>query len=476
VINDGARRSAFGADWSRSNAPGARPRNDERRTPNTERRGPRVALVHDWLTGMRGGEKVLDAIGELFPDAPLYTLVWVRGSVSPRIEARRIVTSIAQALPNPGRFYRHYLPLYPVAVELLNLDDYDLVISSSHCAVKSVVTTGRTVHVCYCHSPMRYAWDQFDAYFGPDQVGPWASRFLRPVMRRLARWDAATAGRVDRFLANSQYVAGRIRRYYNRGSTIVYPPVDTTFYTPDGQAGSPSFLIVSALVPYKRVEVAIHACRKVGVPLRIVGTGPERARLQALAGPDVEFLGWQSDEQIRTLYRTSTATLLPGIEDFGIVPVEAQACGCPVVALDAGGVRETVVDGTTGVLVPEASPEASSDAFAEGLARALRAGFDRGAIRANALRFSRERFIESFKIAVSETIAETNGTDAAQQADRENAAGAARLPEQPQPADRENAAGAARLPEQPQPADRENAAGAARLPEQPQQADRENKQ
>ena len=285
----------------------------------------RVALVHDWLTGMRGGEKVLEAICGLFPDAPLYTLVHVPGSVSPAIEARRIVTSVAQRLPNPARFYRHYLPLYPLAVELFDLDGYDLVISSSHCAVKSVVPTGRAVHVCYCHSPMRYAWDQFGAYFGPDQVGPIASRLLRPVMRQLARWDAATVGRVDRFLANSQYVASRIRRYYNRGSTIVYPPVDTDFYTPDGQSGSPSFLIVSALVPYKRVDVAIQACHHVGVPLRIVGTGPERARLQDLAGPDVEFLGWQSDEQIRQLYRQSTAALLPGIEDFGIVPVEAQA-------------------------------------------------------------------------------------------------------------------------------------------------------
>jgi len=362
----------------------------------------RVALVHDWLTGMRGGEKVLDAICELFPDAPLYTLVWVRGSVSPRIEARRITTSVAQALPNPGRFYRHYLPLYPVAVELLNLDDYDLVLSSSHCAVKSVVTTGRAVHVCYCHSPMRYAWDQFGAYFGPDQVGALPSRLLRPVMRRLALWDASTAGRVDRFLTNSQYVAGRIRRYYNRGSTIVYPPVDIDFYTPDGRASSPAFVIVSALVPYKRLDVAIESCRRLGMPLKIVGTGPERARLEAMAGPGVEFLGWQSDEQIRGLYRSSTATLLPGTEDFGIVPVEAQACGCPVVALDAGGVRETVVGGETGILVPDST----IDAFADGLSRALKTPFDRATIRANALRFSRQRFLTSFRAAVTDAVAE----------------------------------------------------------------------
>jgi glycosyltransferase involved in cell wall biosynthesis len=362
----------------------------------------RVALVHDWLTGMRGGEKVLDAICELFPGAPLYTLVWVRGSVSPRIEARRITTSVAQALPDPGRFYRHYLPLYPIAVELLNLDDYDLVISSSHCAVKSVVTSGRAVHVCYCHSPMRYAWDQFDSYFGPDQVGAVRSRLLRPVMRRMAQWDAATAGRVDRFLANSQYVAGRIRRYYNRGSTIVYPPVDTDFYTPDRRPSPRAFLMVSALVPYKRVDLAIESCRRAKMPLKIVGTGPELARLQEVAGPDVEFLGWQSDEQIRELYRSSAAALLPGVEDFGIVPVEAQACGCPVVALDAGGARETVVDGVTGVLVPEPTPEA----FTLGLTRALQTTFDPEAVRANALKFSRAQFLARFEQAVTEAVAE----------------------------------------------------------------------
>jgi glycosyltransferase involved in cell wall biosynthesis len=363
-----------------------------------------VALVHDWLTGMRGGEKVLDAICELFPGAPLYTLVHAPGSVSPRIEARPIRTSIAQRLPDPGRFYRHYLPLYPIAVELLDLERYDLVISSSHCAVKSVIASGRAVHVCYCHSPMRYAWDQFDAYFGPDQVGPVTSAMIRPVMRRLARWDAATAGRVDRFLANSQYVAGRIRRYYNRGSSIVYPPVDTDYYTPDGRTTSSAFLIVSALVPYKRVDLAIDACRRIGAPLRIVGTGPELARLQAVSGPDVEFLGWRSDEDIRQLYRSSAAVLMPGVEDFGIVPVEAQACGCPVVAFDAGGARETVVPGVTGTLVPEQR----SEAFADALAAVLQTRFEPEALRTNALRFSRQQFLTSFTHEVAAALQSAN--------------------------------------------------------------------
>ena len=366
----------------------------------------RVAIIHDWLTGMRGGEKVLDAICELYPDAPIYTLVRVPSTVSPRIESHRIQTSIAQRLPRPGRLYRYYLPLYPAAVELFDLDAYDLVISSNHCAVKSVVPTGRAVHVCYCHSPMRYAWDQFPSYFGPQAVGRLASGALRRVMARLAAWDAATAGRVDRFLANSQYVAGRIRRYYNRGSIVVYPPVDTDYYNPGidrrhpSPSSGPGFLVVSALVPYKRLDVAVEACRRAGVPLTIVGTGPERDRLERLAGPDTRFAGWLTDDDVRQLYRQATAVLLPGIEDFGMVPVEAQACGCPVVALDDGGARETVVDGETGFLVGEASAEA----FADAIDRASRTSFEVDALRENALRFSRDRFLTAFQTAVDDAI------------------------------------------------------------------------
>jgi glycosyltransferase involved in cell wall biosynthesis len=363
----------------------------------------KVALVHDWLTGMRGGEKVLDAICELFPDAPLFTLLYVKGSVSPRIEARPITASLVQSLPGASRFYRHLLPLYPWLVEGFDLDGFDLVISSSHCAVKSVIAP-RAVHVCYCHSPMRYAWDQFPEYFGSSQVGAAASRILRPVMASLARWDASTAARPDRFLANSQYVAGRIGRYYNRRSAVVYPPVDTDYYRPSGDVPAPSapnFVVVSALVPYKRVDLAVAACRKAGVRLRVAGRGPELERLQHLGGTDVEFLGWRSDDEIRQLYREASAVLLPGVEDFGMVPVEAQACGIPVVALDAGGARETVVDGRTGVLVGNRSV----DAFAAGLTRALQTKFDKDAIRQNALRFSRDRFLSEFQQAVDGALA-----------------------------------------------------------------------
>src|SRR5688572_16744017 len=257
----------------------------------------RTALIHDWLTGMRGGERVLEALCGLYPDADIFTLYHRRGSVSAEIERHRIYTSFIQRLPMAATYYRQYLPVFPIAIEQFDLDDYDLVISSSHCAAKAVVAPGRARHLCYCHTPMRYAWDQFDAYFGPAVVGRGANAVLRPVMARLARWDARTAERVDRFVANSQYVAQRIRRYYNRVSSVVYPPVDTTFYHPDGSSPGDSFLIVSALVPYKRIDLAIDACNAATAPLQIVGQGPELDKLRRLAGPSVEFLGARTNEE-----------------------------------------------------------------------------------------------------------------------------------------------------------------------------------
>jgi glycosyltransferase involved in cell wall biosynthesis len=366
----------------------------------------RVALIHDWLTGMRGGERVLEALCELFPDADLYTLMHVRGSTTPFIEKRRVTTSPIQWLPMADRLYRQYLPLFPVAIEAFDLDGYDLVISCSHCAAKSVVVTGRARHLCCCLTPMRYAWDQFEAYFGPERVGHVTSRVMRPIMAAMARWDRSTAHRVHRYLAISQYVARRIGVYYNRQSTIVYPPVDTTFYRPGAAPADSSFLIVSALVPYKRVDLAIRAARRAGVSLTIVGDGPERAALEPLAGPDVRFLGWRPNEEIRDLYQSSLAAVLPGEEDFGIVPIEAQACGRPVVALGRGGALETVVDGTTGVLVPDAT----EDSLAEGMRTAASRPWDSDAIRAHAERFSRERFVREMTTVIDETLAAPPGT------------------------------------------------------------------
>jgi glycosyltransferase involved in cell wall biosynthesis len=362
----------------------------------------RVALVHDWLTGMRGGEKVLEAIAELFPEATIHTLLHNRGSVSAPLENHPERRSFVQWLPLAARHYRQYLPLFPTAIEQFDFDPYDLVISTSHCAAKSVVVPGRARHVCYCHSPMRYAWDQFESYFGEAQVGRVRSRLLRPVLARMARWDRDTAGRVDRYVANSHYVAGRIRRYYNRGSTVVYPPVDTAFYRPDPARRPESFfLVVSALVPYKRLDVAIRACAATGSTLKIVGKGPEAARLRSLAqevGATVEFTGWLEDADIRDLYQRCQAVLMPGVEDFGMVPVEAQACGRPAIALAEGGAVDSVVDQVTGMLVRDPSVEA----FAAALLDVARHPFDSLVIRRHAESFGKVRFQEQFLAVVSD--------------------------------------------------------------------------
>jgi len=370
----------------------------------------RVALVHDWLTGMRGGEKVLEVLCELFPDADVFTLLHTRGSVSAAIERHRVTTSFVQRLPFAAARYRSYLPLFPFAIEQFSFDGYDLVVSSSHCAAKAVVVPGRTRHIAYCHSPMRYAWDQFDEYFGPARVGARMSRWVyRPLLARLARWDAATAPRVHRFVANSRHVAGRIQRYYNRASTVVYPPVDTNFFHPNPAEASAALpavlpaapaLVVSALVPYKRVDRAIEACALAGIPLRVAGDGPDRERLQQQAGDRVTFLGRVSDEALRDEYRAASVVILPGEEDFGIAPVEAQACGRPVVALARGGALETVKNGQTGLLFPEAT--------AASLAKTLRVAatwhFDSARIRAHAEAFSRDEHAAQLRAVIDETM------------------------------------------------------------------------
>ena len=361
----------------------------------------KVVIVHDWLTGMRGGEKVLESICRIFPSAELLTLVADRGSVSPLIASHRIRPSIVQRLPRATRWYRQYLPVFPFAIEQFDLDDADLVISTSHCAAKAVVKTGRASHLCYCHSPMRYAWDQFDAYFGPARLGHWKSAVARQVMARIARWDRDTANRVDEFLANSHHVAGRIARYYNRRAKVLHPPVDTAFFTPNGAQPASDFLVVSALVPYKRLEVVVDAATSLGVPLTIVGTGPDESRLRSRAGSTVRFLGAVDGPALRELYRRARAVLLPGEEDFGIAPVEAMACGRPVIALGRGGATETVVPGVTGVLVPADQPEG----FADAMRHFDSAAFDPKAIRVHAEQFGIDRFERAFRASVNDLIA-----------------------------------------------------------------------
>lgn len=310
----------------------------------------RVALVHDWLTGMRGGENVLEEIGDLLPDAPIYTLFHLPGSVSPRIERHPIRTSFLQRAPFLRRHYRRYLALFPAAIESFDLTAFDLIVSTSHCVAKGIVPGPASHHLCYCFTPMRYVWDQEHVYF-PRRKGLTA-KIRGSILSRLRVWDVASNPRVDRFVTTSSFVARRIRRYYGREARVVPPPVDTEFYRPAPEPGERDdyCLAVAAAVPYKRLDVAIGACRRLGLELRIVATGPDRDRLERIAGPETRFLGPVSREELRTLYRRARSFLQPGIEDFGIASVEALACGTPVVAVARGGILDIVEDGEHGVL------------------------------------------------------------------------------------------------------------------------------
>jgi glycosyltransferase involved in cell wall biosynthesis len=301
----------------------------------------KVAIVHDWLTGMRGGEKCLVEMCKLFPDATIYTLIYRSGHLSPAIEAMKIRTSLIQRLPWWRTYYRHLLPFFPAAVESFDLSGYDLVISSSHCVAKGAVTGPETLHLCYCYTPMRYAWDQYESYFAPDRLRWWERFLIPPLIRRLRRWDVSTAGRVDSFAAISNYIAERIRECYGRESVVIYPPVDVEAFSISPSPGD-HYLMVNALAPYKRVDLAIEAFNRLGRELRIVGTGQDRSRLERLAGKNIRFLGWLSPLDLAREYASCRALIFPAEEDFGITPLEAQASGRPVIAFGRGGAMETV--------------------------------------------------------------------------------------------------------------------------------------
>ncbi|MCF6156352.1 MAG: glycosyltransferase family 4 protein [Candidatus Brocadia sp.] len=303
----------------------------------------RVAIVHDWLTGMRGGEKVLEVFCELFPEADIFTLIHRHGSVSKTIEDRNIQTSFLQRVPLAKRNYRSFLLLFPLAIEGFDMREYDMVLSSSHCVAKGVLTSPSAVHVCYCHTPMRYVWDHYYTYFGNGKKGI-ISRFLIPAIAHYLRmWDVASSNRVDYFVANSYHVANRIKKYYKRSAEVIHPPVDCSLYTPpESQREGDYYLVVSAFAPYKRIDIAVDAFERMSLPLVIIGGGQEEEQIRKMAKKHVQCIGWQSSESLKEYYRGCKALIFPGEEDFGIVPLEAQACGKPVIAFAKGGVLETV--------------------------------------------------------------------------------------------------------------------------------------
>ena len=356
---------------------------------------------------MRGGEKCLEVVCRLYPDADVFTLLHVRGSVSEAIESHRIRTSALQGLPGVRRHYRTYLPLMPWAIEGLDLHRYDAVLSMSHCVAKSAPVARSTPHVCYCFTPMRYVWDMYEQYFGRHRMRGALGWGVRQMARWLRRWDRRTASRVRRFVAISRCVQDRIRRCYGRDSEVIYPPVDTEFYCPAGRVQD-YYLCVSAFAPYKRLDLAIQAFNRMGRTLKIVGSGQDRRRLQGLRGPNVQLMDWRPSEELRDLYRGCRALIFPGEEDFGIVPLEAQACGRPVIAFGRGGALETVVpcdttgDGPTGLFFYEQRVEALVEAVRR--FEATESHFRQEAARAQAQKFSLERYRDDLSHYIQDTL------------------------------------------------------------------------
>jgi glycosyltransferase involved in cell wall biosynthesis len=350
----------------------------------------RVALVHDWLLTYRGGEKVLEALCELYPHAEIFTLFHRKGSVGKIIERHPIHTSELSRLPGADKYYRFLLPLFPQAIERFDLTDFDLVISTSHCVAKGVLVGPNSLHVCYCLTPMRYAWDKSRDYF------PKLHGAVSPVLHYLRLWDAASANRADLFVTLSDWVRGRIQKYYRRNAEVVYPFVDLETYRPDPDVTDGEYyLAAGAFAPYKRVDLAIEACRRLKRPLWIVGGGQSAAKWKALSrGADVRFLGNISDDELRRVYSGAKALLFPGEEDFGITPLESMACGKPVIAYGVGGATETVIDGVTGLHFAPQTVDGLCEAMLE--FEKHRSRFTPEACRRQAEKFTKDRFKRGF--------------------------------------------------------------------------------
>jgi len=360
----------------------------------------KVALVHDWGNQVGGAESVLLALKELFPDAPVYMSMYDPAVMPAVCHTWDVRTSFMDRLPLVKRYHQPFLPLYPLAFEQFDLSEFDLVISNKSGFCHGIITPPETLHIDYCLTPTRYVWD-YRSYARREGIGRLAGFVLQPLLTYLRAWDRLAADRVDHFVAISREVQRRIHKYYRRDSAIIYPPVETSRFTP-GEGHEDYFLIVSRLIPYKRIDLAVRAFSGLGWPLKIVGDGRDRPALERMAGPSVEFLGRVPDDELQTLLRRCRAFVFPGCEDFGIAPLEANATGRPVIAYRAGGALETVVAGKTGLFFDEPTPES--------LAAAVRAlddvTFEPEAIRGHALRFDKAVFQREMMRFVEEKVAE----------------------------------------------------------------------
>ncbi|HEX6290506.1 MAG TPA: glycosyltransferase [Herpetosiphonaceae bacterium] len=345
----------------------------------------RVAVVHDYLNQYGGAERVLEALHELFPDAPVYTSIYDPTAMPAHYRDWDIRTSWMQRMPGWRKHFRKYFLLYPSAFESFDLSAYDLILSSSSAYAKGIIPRPGAAHVCYCHTPMRFGW-RTGSYLERESIGGCASQALSLLLTYLRTWDVVSSQRVDAFIANSREVAGRIQRYYRRSAAVIPPPVDLAPYV----AAEPEdfYLTGGRFVPYKRIDLVVQACTALKLPLVVFGSGRDQPKLEALAGPNVRFVGRVSDAELQDLYRRCRAYITAGDEDAGIQPVEAMAAGRPVIAYAAGGVRETVIEGVTGCFFYEQTAAALAVALAQ--SRTLR--FDALTIRRHAEQFSRERF------------------------------------------------------------------------------------
>ena len=363
-------------------------------------RQPRVALIHYWLVNMRGGERVLEALCRMFPQADIFTHVVDRQALSPLLRERNIHTTFIQKLPGSVRHYQKFLPLMPLALEQLDLGGYDLVISSESGPAKGVLTRADCPHLCYCHSPMRYLWDFYPHYLAAASAPMRLA--MRPLFSRLRQWDVLSANRVDHFVANSATVARRIRKHWRREAAVVHPPVDVHSIPLGAEAREEYYLCLGQLVDYKMVHLAVEACTRLGKKLVVVGEGECRKKLEALAGPTVVFAGRAGQAQVVEQYTRCRALLFPGEEDFGLVPVEAMAAGTPVLAYGRGGATETVVDGATGLFFHEQHVDSLCAAIQEFERR--RGDFDPARIREHALRFDEARFAAGMHAEIAKVM------------------------------------------------------------------------
>ena len=378
-----------------------------------------IALVHDWLTGMRGGEKCLKVLCELMPRADLFTLFHLKGKVDPVIESRSPRSSFLQAFPGVGRYYRYLLPLFPLAVEGFDLNAYPLIVSISHCVAKGVIPGPTSRHICYCLTPMRYVWDQYPFYFGEVPGTAVPRKFARLVAHYLRVWDVAASNRVDDFVAISRFVAERIRKYYRREAQVIYPPVEWSRYEVVSSPERDFYLVVAANAPYKRLDIVLEAFCRTDRHVKIVGTAPPGHAGKSHQGRarNVEWLGWRSDEELRQLYANCRALVFPGVEDFGLVPVEVQAAGRPIIAYGKGGVLESVrgmtveevgkagrnswEEGSTGIFFEEPTGKALAEAVE--CFEAVEDRFDPAGIREWARRFDRPVFEKGWKHLLGST-------------------------------------------------------------------------